>query len=200
MIATRISAPGRSSSVVNGRPRASGWPKTSGSSLPSRRTPARAACPRRRPDRRTVWKRPRGSRRCRSCLPGDRGSSGRRSPEPHLSGRRRAAAVHPHDFVGAFVQRPQQQAVDEAEHGAVDADAERQGHDRREREPGTVTQRPQRKARVLDEVVEPRPAPGIPRLVPQAQRVPEGPRILQQRPVRLHLPAQFVLVRRRRSR
>jgi hypothetical protein len=57
---------------------------------------------------------------------------------PILSGRRRAAAVYPHHFVGAFVQRPQQQAVDEAEHADVDADAERKGHDRREREPGTA--------------------------------------------------------------
>ena len=52
---------------------------------------------------------------------------------------RRAAAVHADHFVRTLVQRPQQQAVDEAEHADVDADAERQGHDRREREPGTVT-------------------------------------------------------------
>lgn len=37
--------------------------------------------------------------------------------------------------------------------------------------------------------------PGITRLVPQAQGIPEGPRLLQQRTVRLHLPAQFVLQR-----
>ena len=80
-----------------------------------------------------------------------------------------------------------------AEHAAVDADAEREGQDRREREPGAVAQRPQRKARVLDEVVEPPPSPGVARLVPQAQGVAEGSRIPHQRTVRFHLAAQFVV-------
>ena len=104
-------------------------------------------------------------------------------------------AVHLHHFVGAGVQRPQQQAVDEAEHADVDADAERQGHDRREREPGTVAERPPGEARVMHQVVEPPPSPGIPRLLPQAQRVAEGRRLSHLRPVRLHLLAQFVLPR-----
>ena len=61
--------------------------------------------------------------------------------------------------------------------------------------PGAATQRAQRKARVLHEVVEPRPSPGIPRLLPQAQGVPEGSRLFHQRTVRLHLSAQFVFQR-----
>ena len=107
--------------------------------------------------------------------------------------RRRRVDVQLHHFVRIGVQRPQQQAIDEAEHADVDADAERQRHHRRDREPGAATQRPQREAHVLDEVLEPPPPPGIARFIAQAQCVPERLRITELRAVRFHLSAQFLV-------
>ena len=61
-----------------------------------------------------------------------------------------------HDRAGVRVrQRPQQDAVDDAEHGAVRADAQREDERHGGREAGTAPQAPEGVAQVTPQVVEP---------------------------------------------
>jgi hypothetical protein len=114
---------------------------------------------------------------------------------PAPARRRRAPAVHLPHVIDTFVQRPHQQAVDETEHAGVDAEAEGERDDGGQREPRTVAERPPREARVMHQVVEPPPSPGIARLFPQPQHVAGGRRPAHLGAMRLHLPAQFILPR-----
>ena len=99
-----------------------------------------------------------------------------------------------HDGAGIRVrQRPQQDAVDDAEHGGVRPDAQREDEHHGGREAGTSPQAADRVAQVAPQIVEPAPAPCAADPFPTHDRTPEPrrPRRIVRREAALTPPPAF---------
>ena len=93
----------------------------------------------------------------------------------------------------AYVERPQHHQVEETEGRDVDADADGQHRHRRQREPRRLAQHAHGVAQVLPQPVNPRPAPGIPRVLAQLEIVAEvvAARARRHLAVELHVVGQL---------
>lgn len=83
--------------------------------------------------------------------------------------------IQPVEFAKTGVrQRLQQNAVDDAEHRGVGADAQPECDDGEQRETGIGDELARREPEILQQPLEPAPPPRIPRLLPQDARVAES--------------------------
>ena len=75
----------------------------------------------------------------------------------------------------AHRQRPQDHQVEEAESRHVDPDSDSQHQNRRDGEAGRFSQLTGRVPEILETTVDPGPAPGVTRFLPQAEGIAEMP-------------------------
>src|ERR1035441_7690855 len=90
-------------------------------------------------------------------------------------------------------QRPENHQVEEAKSGHVDANAEREHQNRRPSERWRLSQHTGRVAKILTQTIDPRPAPRLPCVLTEAQRVAEVPIPALRRhfTVKLHFVGKF---------
>ena len=107
-------------------------------------------------------------------------------------------AIEKHEVVGpVHRQRPQQEAVGDAEHRRIGADADREREHRREREAGTACEHARAVSHVLPEVVDPARAARVARLLLDGIQAAEAgerqtPGLARRHPVSFQSPRFFL--------